>query len=47
MRKTIREAIQEKERKQQENKNIITIGVISVIWIVLILAVITSFNIMT
>ena len=47
MRKTIREAIQEKERKQQENRNIITIGVISVIWIVLILAVITSFNIMT
>lgn len=47
MRKTIREAIQEKERKQQENRNIITIWVISVIWIVLILAVITSFNIMT
>jgi predicted nucleic acid-binding Zn ribbon protein len=47
MKKTIREAIQEKERKQQENKNIITIWFISLIWIVLILAVITSFNIMT
>ena len=47
MKKTIREAIQEKERKQQENKNIITIGVISVIWIILVAAVVTSFNIIT
>ena len=45
MRKTIREAIQEKERKQQENRNIFMIGVIFVIWVILTASVITIFDI--
>ncbi len=45
MKKTIREVIQEKERKQQENRNIFMIGVISVIWVILTAYVITIFDI--
>lgn len=45
MKKTIREVIQEKERKHQENRNIFMIGVISVIWVILTASVITIFDI--
>ena len=37
--------LQEKERREQEYKNLIVIGIILVIWVCSIVAVITGFNI--
>ena len=37
--------LQEKERREQEDKNLIVIGIILVIWVCSIVAVITGFNI--